>query len=112
MWGRKPWSCIFGAVLAVGAAACGGGGGTPVTPDARPNADAGFDASVVDAGDSDAPPVEALEGTPGRELVTGGARVSGGTVTMDVQVGHGMSQQPTIGGTRTLQGTAAVKPQP
>ena len=109
---RRAKICIVGAVLALAVAACGGGG-TPGMPDARPASDAEVvDTGVADVAVPDAPPVEAREGTPGRELVTGGARVTGGTVTMDVQVGHGMSQQPTVGGTRTLQGTAAVKPQP
>jgi hypothetical protein len=45
-----------------------------------------------------------------REIVSGGGRLTGGTMTMDVQIGHPVSQGQSSGGTQTIEGGAAVKP--
>jgi hypothetical protein len=55
----------------------------------------------------DAAPAAAL---PASEVVAGGGRVRNGTMTMDVEIGHGMSQQRTTGGTKSMEGAAVVKP--
>jgi hypothetical protein len=86
--------------LAVGAAvaACG--------MTARPFDDGGLNA---DAGvDRDAEPQ--LPPTPARELVGVAGRVAGPTYTLDVELGHPVSQQPASGATHTLEGNAAIKP--
>ncbi len=96
------------AVMAVMGLGCGSAATTPDSD--PPGADAaGADADVIDAAVFDAAPDDARPATPGRELVGGHGRVSGGSITMEVQVGHGLSQAPTVKGTTTLQGAAAVK---
>jgi hypothetical protein len=45
-----------------------------------------------------------------REVLGGAGRVSGPTYTLDVQIGHPVSQEPAAGPTHTLEGNAAVKP--
>lgn len=44
------------------------------------------------------------------ELVSGAGRMTGGTLTLDVQLGHAVEQRPTANGTTTLSGGAAVRP--
>ncbi|MCA9678326.1 MAG: hypothetical protein H6709_12360 [Kofleriaceae bacterium] len=70
------------------------------------------DAGVRDAGDQDGgsvvpdarPPLPAYE-------ITGGARgVAGARFKADVQIGHGVGQQPATGNGTTAEGNAAVKP--
>jgi hypothetical protein len=62
---------------------------------------------MVDAG-IDAPP--ALPPTESREIVNGAGRLTGATFTLDVQIGHGISQERASGATFTIEGNAAVKP--
>jgi hypothetical protein len=92
-------------VLLVLAAGCGN-----IT---RKGEDAGIrdDAAVHDA-PADAPvDAEVVEASrEGRELVGGGAKLTGATYTFEVQVGHGISQIKVMGATHTLEGNAAVKP--
>lgn len=74
----------------------------PVFHDAAP-IDAPTDAEV-DA------PIDAPEPLPAYEL-TGGARaVRGSRFAADVQIGHGIGQQPATGNGKQIQGNAAVKP--
>jgi hypothetical protein len=90
------------ALLLCGAiAACGsttrpiddGDGGLPPDADTRE-----FDAEPQ------------LPPTPSRELVGGAGRLQGATYTLDVEIGHPVSQQPASGATYTIEGNAAIKP--
>jgi hypothetical protein len=99
--GRKAASLLAAGLLAV--AGCsfqpaglspvhdGGGGQPDAAPDARP--DAGPTAARTQ-----------------REIVSGGGHLTGGTMTLDVQIGHPVGQGPATGGTQTIEGGAAVKP--
>ena len=83
--------------------ACGGVSVDP--PDASPP---GPDAAELDSGGgADASPATAREA---REIVSGGGRVSGGNMTMEVQFGHPVQQAPATGGAMTVVGGAAIKP--
>ena len=44
------------------------------------------------------------------EIVSGGGHLTGGSMTLDVQVGHPMGQGQATGGTKTIEGGAVVKP--
>jgi hypothetical protein len=59
---------------------------------------------------SDAGPPDAQPFKPGREITAAGGRVSGGAFKMDVQVGHTVSQQPAVGGSKKIEGSAVIKP--
>lgn len=93
------WIRVSLVVLSLAIGACGGGGGggqiDASPPDAVPP-----DAALPDA----APAARTM-----REIVGGGGRATGGTLTMEAQIGHGVGQQPSTGGTLTLEGGAAVK---
>jgi hypothetical protein len=43
------------------------------------------------------------------EVVSGAGRMTGGTMTLDVQVGHAVEQRPTTQANATLSGGAAVR---
>lgn len=73
----------------------------PVFHDAGP-IDAPIDAEV-DAVDAPAP-------LPAYELTGGARNVRGSRFAADVQIGHGIGQQPATGNGKTMQGNAAVKP--
>lgn len=60
-----------------------------------------------DAGPPDAGPQGA---TPAREVVGGAGRVTGATYTLDVEIGHPVSQEPASGNTYTIEGNTAIKP--
>lgn len=72
--------------LGLALAACGG---------TSPGEDAAVDAAV-DA------PIDSNVG-PSRIDLTGGGRLSGGTLTVDVQLGSPLAHQPTSGGTVVTQ---------
>ena len=75
----------------------------PVFHDAA-NPDAGPVDAAVDA------PVDAPTPLPAYEL-TGGAKNARGTrFSADVQIGHGIGQQPATANGKKIQGNAAVKP--
>lgn len=98
--------CLICGVFAVALVACGDDSAPPM-PDAPSGA--------IDGGQADAPPAMPDGGTamapkPAREVVSGGGRLTGGSMTMDVQVGHPYGQQKISGGTTTVEGGAAVKP--
>lgn len=44
------------------------------------------------------------------EIGSGGGRLTGGGLTLDVQLGHPVKQQRATNGARSLEGGAAVKP--
>jgi hypothetical protein len=44
--------------------------------------------------------------------VSGGARLTSGTLTLDVEIGHPLEQPRMTGGGFTLEGAAAVKRKP
>lgn len=102
---RTPFTTVRGVrtvlmitVLLLAAAACG--------KDAT-YTDAGFtDGGVTDGGGE---PIDAPPPLPAYEI-TGGARgLTGKRFRADVQVGHGVGQQPVRGGGTTAEGNAAVK---
>jgi hypothetical protein len=68
------------------------------------------DAAVDDAVITPDAPDEVAAPTESREVVSGGAKLTGATYTFEVQVGHGIDQRPATGATYTLEGNAAVKP--
>ncbi|KAB2900718.1 MAG: hypothetical protein F9K40_09060 [Kofleriaceae bacterium] len=74
----------------------------PVFQDAAPT-DAGIDAEI-DA------PVDAPTPLPAYELTGGARNVRGTRYAADVQIGHGIGQQPAAGNGKTIEGNAAVKP--
>lgn len=60
---------------------------------------------------ADAPPAPADAAVAPAYELTGGARnVRGSRFSADVQIGHGMSQQPATAGSRRLDPNSAVKP--
>jgi len=93
-------------VLLLMAAACGnitrkGGDDGGLPPD-----DAPLDAAIDAPPDMPPPPPP----TEAREIVNGAGRLTGATFTLEVQVGHGFSQNTASGPTYTIQGNTAVKP--
>ncbi|MBS1151953.1 MAG: hypothetical protein H6Q89_3651, partial [Myxococcaceae bacterium] len=44
------------------------------------------------------------------EIVSASGRAQGGGFTLEMQVGHSLSQQPMTSGSTKLEGGAAVKP--
>jgi hypothetical protein len=66
-----------------------------------------IDAAVVDAAP---PPFDAAAGRAGREILTGGGQVQGGTMRMDVEIGHPVEQRRASGGGKTVEGAAVIKP--
>lgn len=77
--------------LVVALAACDG---DVVQPDAAP---------PIDAAPTDAAGSTALD-------LTGGGRMTGGTLVVDVQIGGPIARTPASGGTVTLQPSTPIKP--
>lgn len=103
----RPRSWKYGiALLAAALAACGSV--TPKQQDAAPPDDAAIDAPI-DAPDRIDAGIDAPVGS-GAELGAGGGRMTGGTFTLDVQLGHPVGQQPITGPTLRLEGNAPIKP--
>lgn len=99
---------LAAGLLAGALIACGGGVETVDGP-APPPIDAAVDA-VVDAVE---PPIDApTDGAapPSRSELTGGGRLTGGTLVMDVQLGHPAGQAPSSAGATVLQPASAIKP--
>jgi hypothetical protein len=86
---------LRGGLLVLALAGCGGG--ETALPDAAP--------PPPDA----APPQTVHES---REVVSGGGRLTAGSLTVDVEVGHGVGQQQMNGGSFTVEGAASVKRKP
>jgi hypothetical protein len=74
------------------------------TEDASSSADAGVDLDAAPDASTVAPP------RPGRDIVSTGGRIRGGTVTMDVEIGLPVDQSEATNGTRRLRGAAVVNP--
>ena len=103
---------VYVTVVAL-AASCGS---TRSPTDAAPPGDgpipidAGLDAMPVDGG-IDAAPLDAGMVRPeGAEVTSGAGRVQGGTMTLDVQIGHPVDQRPAAGGVHQIEGGAVIKP--
>ncbi|MGH9886843.1 MAG: hypothetical protein ACREBE_15035 [bacterium] len=75
---------------------------------ARTQHDAGApdDAAI----DSPIAPPDTVVLREAREIVSGSTRMAGATYTLDIEVGHGVSQSAIAGATYQLEGNAAVKP--
>jgi len=61
--------------------------------------------ATVDASDAAAAAV-----TPSAEVTPAAGHLSGGTYTMDVVVGPGVSQRPASAGTTSVEANTAIKP--
>jgi hypothetical protein len=98
---RVGWSIPLLLVVVLGG--CGNVQAIDAAPDdAPPTPDAGVDA---------APPApDAAQAPRAVDLAGAGGRVSGGTYTFDIQIGHPTDQGSAQGGTYTIEGGAAVKP--
>ena len=68
------------------------------------------DAGAPPEGGAPPPPPDAAVLREAREFVTGGARMSGATYTLDVQIGHAIQQSKTSGASFQFNPNAAVKP--
>ena len=94
----------FAIVLMLAAAGCGGSVASPdaATQDAGPDATPVVDAAV------DAMP----EGPPatGMDLTSAGGRATGGSYTLDFEIGHPLDQGKASGGSFVIEGGAAVNP--
>jgi hypothetical protein len=71
--------------------------------DAGPITDADVDAPDDAAVDAPAP-------LPAYEITGGARNVKGARFSADVQIGHGVGQEPASGSGKEIQGNAAVKP--
>lgn len=96
---------VHAAIVGLGilASACGSVSNVPDTGSNTP------DAAVIDA----MPPTpDAMQAAARetREIVSGGGRTQGGGFTLEVQLGHGLSQGRATGGSFTVEGGASVKP--
>jgi hypothetical protein len=45
-----------------------------------------------------------------REIVSGAGRAKAGTITIDVEVGHGIAVRKSTAGGKTIEGAPVVKP--
>lgn len=70
------------------------------------------DASSPDAGGAPDGAVPASAPKPGQEIVSGAARIGGGGMQVDVQIGHAFGQQEMSGGSFVVEGAAVVKNKP
>lgn len=95
----------FALVLLVGCASSSSGHGDAGTIDAEPPP---VDAMPADAETDGPPPVAPPR--PGSEIVSSGARLRTGTITMDAEIGFPVDQSETSAGTRRLRGAAVVNP--
>lgn len=102
---RRPRAWSLSLCLLLAAAACGDNKAR--RDDAGVPRDAGEDAHPDDAAPPDATAIPAY---PSREIMSAGGRVTGGTMTMDVQLGHPIDQRKATSGSTAVEGNAAVKP--
>ena len=94
---------VFVVLVFVGCASSSSGN----HPDAAVNGMIDAAPPETDAG-VDAPP--AAQPRPGRDIVSAGGRLRGGTVTMDVEIGLPVDQSEATNGTRRMRGAAVVNP--
>lgn len=59
---------------------------------------------------SDSGSGSAVAAQPGKEIVAGAGRVRAGTITIDVEIGHGILPRKSTAGTYTISGNPVVKP--
>ena len=52
----------------------------------------------------------AVAAQPGKEIVAGAGRVKAGTITIDVEIGHGILPRTSTAGTYTISGNPVVRP--
>jgi hypothetical protein len=81
-------------------AACGG--------DSKKQDDAGMPADAGQTTDGAAAP-DARVAPSGVEVTGGAAVLESQSFTLEVQVGHGISQQPTTAGSTTVEGNSVIK---
>lgn len=99
----RLWKLLACVMLIVGGTGCSGGASSiDASIDARPATDAN---TSIDAG-LDAGPAARTA----LDVVSAGGRVAGGTLTLDVEIGHAVDQQKATGGTLSIEGGAVVKP--
>jgi hypothetical protein len=91
--------------LAVAIAACGGS--VTQQPDAAPPLDDAAVDAAVDA-PTDATPDAAA--APSQTELTGGGRLTGGTLVVDVQIGGPIARTPASGGAVVIQPSTPIKP--
>jgi hypothetical protein len=60
--------------------------------------------------DAPAPGDGAAAARSQRDVVNGAGRVHAGSITIDVEVGHGIPVKKSTAGTRTFDGSPAVRP--
>ena len=65
---------------------------------------------TADGTGSDSGSGSAVAANPGKEIVAGAGRVTAGTITMDVEVGHGILPRRSTAGTITINAAPVVKP--
>jgi len=80
----------------------GCGNVAPTQHDAGAPADAAIDSPIA--------PPDAAVLREAREIVSSGARMTGATYSLDIQVGHDVPQNAIAGPTYQFEGNAAVKP--
>jgi hypothetical protein len=85
-------------MVLAGALALAGCPNPKASPDAPPPIDA-----------PDVPPVDAPP-APTRVDLSGGTRMTGGALVVDVQLGHPTSQAPATGGTVVVDPATTIKP--
>ncbi len=59
---------------------------------------------------SDSGSGSAVAAQPGKEIVAGAGRVTAGTITIDVEIGHGVLPRKSSAGTITISGSPVVRP--
>jgi hypothetical protein len=64
--------------------------------------DAGIDGMIVIDG--------SVSARAAREIVAGAGRAKVGTITIDIEVGHGIAVKKSMAGTHTIEGAPVVKP--
>lgn len=80
-------------------------------PDAAPpNDDAAVDAAVDAPTDAPADAPTDAAAAPTQTELTGGGRMTGGTLVVDVQIGGPIARTPSSGGTVSFQPTTPIKP--
>ncbi len=66
------------------------------------------DANPIDAGRRDAGVVP-VNPPPAAENVSGAGSLTGGSIKMDIQIGHPLSQEPTSGNGTSIEANSAIK---
>jgi hypothetical protein len=72
------------------------------SPGEKPPDDAPIDSKVTDG--------SVAVARDQREVIAGAGRVKAGSITIDVEVGHGIAVKKSTAGTKTIEGAPVVKP--